>query len=374
MQTKESVEQVRSRAINFLDEFIKEDGSFTAFLDFVKNHDELELLFRGNSGDNGEVIIYYKNNIVWKLSKNSESAKVTINYNHLRYCVDWEDKMKQLHEYGFPIKYPVEKVKKVKGKERRSYESDYVSVSKKISKNEKFEMDFVAGTYEIIKEVMSDYFYCNYENGKEEDVSKLKDYFREYLGVTQSNRKKPNYCEKENQQKFFSCNSSMKNGVFVYDLEYKEPHKDKAEKETKLAVKKREKMNKPDCFGIRFDEERNPIKFVMIEIKSKAGSESGSSGTKEHLDGMMDDLRDKDFVKARLIEAKEIMEQYRSLGLKGLSKEIFIPDFSQFADKIGTEILVVYTDELADSRMAGTYVTSSEKYGEIEYQVEVFRG
>ena len=64
MQTKESVEQVRSRAINFLDEFIKEDGSFTAFLDFVKNHDELELLFRGNSGDNGEVIIYYKNNIV----------------------------------------------------------------------------------------------------------------------------------------------------------------------------------------------------------------------------------------------------------------------------------------------------------------------
>ena len=155
---------MRSRAISFLDEFTQENGCFKAFVDFVREHDELELLFRGNSGKYGEVTIYYKNNIVWKLSKNSKNATVTINYNHLRYCEDWKTKMRQFNAYGFPIKYPVVQTKK---NGRKSYDSQYVSVKRDIKKNEIFDMEFVAGTYEIIKEVMSDYFYCDYEMQKE---------------------------------------------------------------------------------------------------------------------------------------------------------------------------------------------------------------
>ena len=32
---------------------------------------------------------YFCNNIVWKLSKKGNIAKVTVNYNHLRYCSNW---------------------------------------------------------------------------------------------------------------------------------------------------------------------------------------------------------------------------------------------------------------------------------------------
>ena len=42
--------------------------------------------------------------------------------------------------------------------------------------------------------------------------------------------KKPNYLEKQNQQAFFSSKCAIDNGVYIYDLEYKEPHDSMKEK------------------------------------------------------------------------------------------------------------------------------------------------
>ena len=174
--------------------------------------------------------------------------------------------------------------------------------------------------YEEIKKVMSDYFfpYLTMEDADDND-SRLIDQFRDKAGAEQikimsgERRKKPNHLEKQNQQAYFSATANLKGGLFVYDLEYKEPFKNSKVKEEEKKKKNREKVNKPDCLGIRFDEEGKPISFVMIEIKSQKEAENGVSGTEEHLDGMMDDLLDPRFVQRRIEEAYEIMQSYKAL-------------------------------------------------------------
>lgn len=357
------------RTIGFLDEF-KEGGCFKAFADFVRKKPELELLFRGNSN---KAIIYYHNNIVWSLSKSKDgsTACVEINYDHLRYTKNWEEKIKIFHtKYGFPLK----------SKENLSDKYSLGYVCSTIKKGEIFSYEFVSEMYKIIEEIMSDYFfpYLDTEDVDSND-SRLIDQFRDKAGAEQikimsgERRKKPNHLEKQNQQAYFSATANLKGGLFVYDLEYKEPFKNSKVKEEEKKKKNREKVNKPDCLGIRFDEEGNPISFVMVEMKSKKEAENGGSGTEEHLDGMMDDLLDPRFVKMRIEEAYEIMQGYKELELRGLSQKSVIPNLKTCLGINDTEILIVYTDELTNGRTIGHHVTASEKYGSIGYTVELFK-
>lgn len=360
----------KMRTISFIDEFINEGGCFKAFADFVRNHDELELLFRGNSSD--VAIVYYCNNIVWKLSKKDNIAKVTVNYNHLRYCSNWPQIIAEKYHklYGFPLVTEDDITEKY---DLSAYHDSEIDVSK----GEKFDIAFVSGLYSVIEEVMADFFfpYLNDEKAESNDP-RLMDHFRDKKDGKQRIRKngirvkKPNYLEKQNQQAYFSSKCMIDNGVYIYDLEYKEPYASKKAKEAALKAKGREKMNKPDCLGIRFIDKK-PVSFVMVEMKSKAGAEIGPSGTEEHLDGMWDDLLDPQFLKSRLREAHALMEAYRMVRLHGLNGDEVIPTFDDI--ECG-EILVVYTDELAKGKSAGMNKAQSEKYPDgIPYTIELFQ-
>ena len=131
-------------------------------------------------------------------------------------------------------------------------------------------------------------------------------------------------------------------------------------------------MNKPDCLAIRFADHK-PVSFAFIEIKSNKEAEQGECGTAEHLDGMMDDLLDEEFVRLQINEADKLIHDYQALGLKGLRKEVEIPDIKSFLDEMGTEIIIVYTNDSANGRKQGEYIAASSKYkGGIPYKVEVF--
>lgn len=360
----------KTRRIPFLDEF-KDGGCFEQFTELVRNDPDLQLLFRGNSGDNGVAIIYYCNNVVFKLSKSKRGcARITINYDHLRYSNNWEKLIIEYSRYGFPIK-TVANVKHVDGKGKARFGFGYVSKTLTVKETEGreeklfFNEKYVKSLYELSRKVMSNYF------SKEKDY--LIDRFREAVGATQTKRAKPDYLEKKKQQLYFRENSYLKDGLFVYDLEYKEPFDSDEEKKRALKSKNRKKMNKPDCLGIRFDENGLPKSFVFVELKSKPEAESGESGTGEHLDGMMDDLLDDEFVNQRIHEANLIFQDYKILGLKGLSQDSILPDFNEYISKMKREILVVYTDGAATGKKAGVKEIYSEKHQrEIIYSVDIF--
>lgn len=350
-----------TRSISFLNAF-EQDGCFEEFTKLVRKHNELELLFRGNSGTNGEAIIYYCNNIVFKLSvsKNGKKGKITINYNHLRYTKKWQKIIEDYTKYGFPLK----SVKDIKP--NKSYGIGYVNANVDLTKVKKLDQEYVEGLYDISRRVMKDYFCLDNSENR-------INWFRESFGVQQTGRAKPDYCEKANQQAYFTAHSKIKGGLFVYDLEYKEPFINSTEKTEAMKAKKRKKMNKPDCLAIRFDATGYPVGFAFVEMKSKKEAEEGKSGTEEHLDGMMDDLLDKNFVKLRIKEANQIIRDYQSLELKNIKKSDSIPNIVDYIDRIKPEIIIVYTDESAKGRKPGQYVANSKKYKNgIPYSVEVF--
>lgn len=354
-----------TRRINFMQEF-QQGGVFEAFTELVRKHDELELLFRGNSGSNGEAIIYYRNNVVFKLSvsKNRKIASVTINYNHLRYTKNWPDVIKKYNkEYGFPQK-EINDVPHVDKEGNKHYGIGYVSSKFRIG-IDTIDHDYVESLYALSQSVMEDYFCLK-------DKEKIIDRFREKCGAPQTGRAKPNYVEKENQQAYFSSTSNIEDGLFVYDLEYKEPFANNAEKKKAMDEKKRKKMNKPDCLAIRFADGK-PVSFAFVEIKSNKEAEQGECGTAEHLDGMMDDLVDKEFVRFRIEEADQLIHDYQMLGLKDLSEADDVPDIKSFTDNMETEIIIVYTNDSAKGRKEGDFIAKSSKYkGGIPYKVEIF--
>ncbi len=346
------------RTIDFFDELLN-DGSLYWFAQLVKGDENLELLFRGNSGDNGKVCIYYKNNIVFKLavSKVKRNVSITINYDHLRYTEDYRTIISKYNkEFLFPIKEP----------KRKKNSCGIGYVSKSVGREEAkilFNDDYVKGLYMLIKSAMEDFF----------NPKKTKDQFRETLAMKQTGRAKPNYLEKVKQQLYFKSKSCLKDGLFVYDLEYKEAFSGTEEKTKEMSSRKISKINKPDALGIRFDMNGIPIKLALIELKSKPSAEKGSSGTVEHLEGMMEAMTKTDFMKDRIKEAKEILDYYKKLELKGLSRGTKIPDLEQFINPLDKpEIIVVYTDDSAINKEIGIQKEKSEKYGEIEYSVELF--
>ncbi len=347
----------QSRHISFLDAF-EPEGCFEEFTKLVRNKkNELALLFRGNSGDNGEAIIYYRNNVMFKLSRSSRNAVIRINYNHLRYTNDWPDEIKKFNKFGFPLKT------KNDIKPENNYGIGYVSAVFSLdSSKERLNDVYVNGLFELSKSVMCDFF----------SDKKTVDCFRDSLGVPQTGRKKNDYLEKREQQAYFMSTSNLDNGLFVYDLEYKQPFHNKEEKGKSLKAKKRKAMNKPDCLGIRFKEQK-PVSFALVEMKSKIEAESGKSGTSEHLDGMMDDLNDDSFVHSRLEEANQIIQDYKTLKLKELTDETTLPDIMAYEEQMGREIIVVYTDASANGKTPGKGHAESKKYENgIDYTIEIF--
>lgn len=286
-------------------------GKFSTFTDFVKNTPELALCFRGNASPE-EADIYYNNHILWRLKYCIRSGcSVAVSFNHARYTADWQNQLQSLcKNYAFHEK------------EMKNYR-----IGDLISRFGTYDSRFVSGTYGIMKPIMDDYF----------DIEKGEDFFRG--SDNQTPRKKNNLIEKIAQQRLYSMLDNTKDGLFVYDLEFAQPHKDSHESEAEGM------QNKPDILALQF-ENGNPVSLIFAEVKSKSGSTKGKSGTDKHMIGMSDYLKmNQEYIKNRQTEAHDILECYHRLGLRRIVKSY---DLQAFLN-LPIEIMVIYTDELANN-------------------------
>ena len=298
-----------SRAINenLLNQL--QNGGFKEFTEFVRekenSEDKLALCFRGNSNPQS-VVIYYNNHCVWELYINKKGQlSVKISYNHARYSEDWEKKYKILcNKYHFNEK---EKI-------NDNGEVDIRELTVSIPKNNKFSKEFVRGTFDIILPIIKDFFNKNLDH----------DYFKN------KQVKHKLYLEKIRQQELYLRYNNLSNGIFVYDLEF-------AQRTVKNIQKNN---NQPDMLGIEFKNQK-PEKLLLIEVKSNKTALPGSSGITEHITKMEKYASDKIAINNRMIEANEILEQYKKLELRNIKQKY---EFS----KLPIEILVILTDGAAE--------------------------
>lgn len=297
-----------SRSIDFVDEFLS-GGKLYGFRKIIEkaktqgNH--LELCFRGNSGN--VVIIYYNNHILFKIYKTKDDFILELSFNHARYTKGWKIEQSKLEKLGF-----------------RKYSNKNKIM--KFQTNGLYEDEFITKVYDVMMLIMKDYF-C---------ALKQIDEFRKSDNLEQTNRKKPSYIEKIRQQELMRILNDTKNGYFVYDLEFEQPHKNIEERKKDLFV------NKPDMLAIKF-KDGEPEKLTFIEVKSKKKSCYGKCGLDDHGVDMKEYIKQSENLYARKKEACEIINDYAKLGLRGLDSEVRFEQ-SQF-DNIDVEILFVFTDE-----------------------------
>ena len=72
-------------------DFCKDDKVFGKFVEFVKQHDDLALCFRGNDSEMGTVTIYRHNHMMWQLKIDMYGCPVVgLSMDHCRFMADWD--------------------------------------------------------------------------------------------------------------------------------------------------------------------------------------------------------------------------------------------------------------------------------------------
>ena len=313
------------------DDFIQDlnnDEILGEFTQFVKNHQaEFQMCFRGN-GENEKVIIYKNNHAFWTITKNKDKNnrkyKISVSFNHARYCSNWEDLKNKL----------VDKKYDFKNKELTKDGISEISTEFKTS----FSKEFVQGTYEIINEIFGKFF--EYKN-RTDNCHLEKDYFKSCYNKTESTTNKNFLAEKIMQQKLFTDIFIGGENCFAYDLEFSQKYPNKEYKKTNNI-----ESNQPDMLGIR--DTGNGFILVFIEVKSLKSACQGDSGVLKHLNGMLkyidEDILGQKVIENRKKDACKIIDAYKKLGLREYLKNTTKDEF------IGTEILFVFTDTNIDAK------------------------
>ncbi len=293
-----------SRAVSekLLSAFVDEEGALRAFLDFSKNKEELNICFRGN---HNAIEIYYLNHVVWELSTaRGRMYKVKFNFGHAKDMnpIEEEKILSLLRDKGFEF-----------------VDSKNIVCTKLFFSNEFVNEEL----WTLFKKLMDNNFDPN--NGAPK-------------------------VEKRWQHRFFKelhREANLRNGLYVYDLEYQQkmPHKDEIlsiipnitneEFQHMIDLKKDERIssctNEPDFMGVEFDEFGKGKHIVFGEIKSLYDSCKGGSGIEEHLKKMQGYLQMKELIQHRKDDAENILNQYIAIGdistdycFEGLSEQLKI--------------------------------------------------
>ena len=330
-------------------DFCKDDKVFGKFVEFVKQHDDLALCFRGNDSEMGTVTIYRHNHMMWQLKIDMYGCPVVgLSMDHCRFMADWDTyAIKGLMEIGFkPTNdeyrdYDYDALRKLEGvrpfascdSEGQYHAIDLEYRISGVTAEQIYEV--VKESYIILRRMQNEYFnplkenlvkVCYSDHAKVQPINFIKAYYEgiddvarvTYMNGDQTLRiySEPQPCvEKHVQQEIFSLNHKLVDGLFIYDLEFAQP--------SKPGVKLGE-SNKPDMFGIRFDSEGNMKAISLIEVKSTEEAFSGKSGVKKHMQGMLEYIKDHngELILDRKKEACRILNQYRELGMYGLDNNI----------------------------------------------------
>lgn len=379
---------------------LQKEGVFFPFIQFVKQQDELAVCFRGNASEMGVVTIYRHNHCVWDLQFGDKGPEVTISLDHARFIEDWDSRIvRKLFEIGFvpkdkrlsELSYDELAERKMLAKRTQSkdkygkikYSYNAIELCAYITDDYNATKTLIKESYRLITEMQNSYFSTDDKTvhieefvivdprSKKEKREKrphnhIKDYyFRENSDAIQIDTNLNMYAsfqpctEKHVQQELFLLNHKLKDGIFVYDLEFVQPPKPGI---------KLKSNNKPDMFGIRFDEEGKMVAICMIEVKSTKTALTQGSGLKAHLDGMEEYIHDS-LMEDRKKEACRILNQYYKLGLYGTKEEYTEDKFMSLKH----EIIFVFSNELSgDSvvekgKTVNDILSGYDKYDKIDY-------
>ena len=354
-------------------------GGLSEFRKFVLDHnkgceksDKIAVLLRGN--DN-KIIVYYRNHKVWELSVSNKKCRVAFDFNHARYNADWEQILEELMEKGFC--YAVDRVPKER---LASYPAMIVDRNKKdviiggkvgsIKCDKDFFTDtFVKESFEIITGLIANFF----------DVDKNIDYFRKKvekelnIKITVKETAANPLIEKRWQQRLFFEYKDLKDGLYVYDLEFSQPFpaakfveaqaKGKENKEAYMEItadslKKKLGTNSPDMFAIRFEDDK-PVSLVMLEVKSTESADKGESNIEKHLVGMKAYAKQEIFMKNRIKDAMKILKQFQEFGF--IKADIKIPEIPM---DIEVENILLLTNNYLSEEERGKKTGGALKYYE----------
>lgn len=293
--------------------FFIDGGEIHSVVEFVRANDELELCFRGNNTPQ-YVCIYYKNHIAFRISAPNGRVKVEISANHARYT-DKKIWKTNLNNIGLSD-LKVTAYKKGEG----FSSSGYITIDAKGFSSEDWQ-----NVWENIKPLMDDYF----------DPEKNVDFFKKEIGRT-IKKKKPDYLEKQAQQRLFSAWNNMNSEYYLYDLEYMQ----KGDKELN--------KNKPDALALRMKDGKAEA-FVLVEVKSKVCSIGGKSGLKNHIKGMKEFIvaaNNNGIIENRADEVIKVIEEYKDLKLRNITHLISEEEKNKILKN--QEIIIIFTDDAYD--------------------------
>lgn len=279
-----------SRVIN--KEFLNDlkCGKLQELTNIVREDKSLLMCFRGDY-----INIYYRGRCMFRIEQQAKDYKISFNFNHAKFTIDWEEKKNQLEQ----MNYKLNKNELV------------IAVSKIIDANYfwKQSIELMKG---FIDEFLDADIHINYINGKEE--------------------KKRDYLEKQRQQQIMKNNQDFQNNYFIYDREYTQPR----------TLNEEKKHGQIDLLALRKAKDKGII--VFIEVKSKKDPNKGKANIEKHYDDYIKYISNETFVQSRKLEAIEIIEHYIFLGLVDLD----INEYKHNCRDMTTEMLYIFTDESID--------------------------
>lgn len=354
----------------------KDTGSLYAFNKFIRDynrhaddHKKLMALLRDDS-----IIVYKNNHMIWDLGVLSDgTGRVQFDFNHSRYTENWMDVLEILvsKEYGFKVAEdradkPKERPLKdrpelyVERNETNEISKAEIGIISSYGNRNKFTDAYVKNIFDIFNSLIDDFFMTS-EN-ENSDIS--KDWFRWRVGAIKRKDNKISktrkvYPEKMWQQRLYFSFNNLKDGYFVYDLEFSQPFptsifvekyakeksKEVKEEYSKVFHKELKEMlttNEPDMLAVHYDN-GVPVAIAIIEVKSTKSACVDPSGIKEHLIGMYEYSHNPIFMRHRKIEAFKIMKQLRDFGF--ISGDINEPSNEEDIYKLKVERILLLTND-----------------------------
>lgn len=328
----EEKEDCRAISAEFLEDL---KGALKIIPHTVRENSDLELCFRGNSGDC--IVIYRNNHQLVKITRNgSNSYTISLSLNHARYIKSKKEVYDEFQSLGF------------KNRTGCLPTNGYLmALFNSTDLAHKF-IDILTK----VKSLSEAYF----EKTNEAQNSKIYDYFKKrYVGkgstpIIDSEGKKRIYIpsrqtEKIQQQLLMKNLCDAVEGYFIYDLEFAEPHLSQKE-----ATEDKNK-NHPDMMALHFKNGK-PISLTIIEVKSTAAAVNGKSGIVSHLEAMNEykTSNGEKYIKFRYKrrqEAAKIFNLYKELGLRSLSPEITDLKDSDVKE-LPIELMFVFTNKIEE--------------------------
>lgn len=289
-------------------------GILSDIIDLVNGYQDdqgqpvLYMAFRGSY-----INIYFHSHVVFHISRkdNGNRYRISFDFNHARFSPEYKEDLKTLQEYGWRL--PAGRTEIIKNdaiKGTKSSGNNQISLD--ICRKETQTSDYLRESCQILLRLMRDFF----------DVSKTRDYF-----TIPEKEICVNYAEKDRQQKIAMANRFCRSGLYIYDIEYRDPEKCQTK-------------GRYDMLAVQIDSDGVARSLLFLELKTNGKSCEGASGVDDHRCDMKEYLARKDLIDQRIQDCRNIFAAYHRLGI--------LEDEIRFGDELCVCSYFLFTDTARD--------------------------